>query len=206
MSNNFATAQQANNRRFEAFRRDNQTVAAWIEYNAERLNSFANSLMQSIDRYGSLTVNQIAAVNRSIEKEVVRSQAATTAPQVSQDKLMEAFDTARQNKLTRLKIRFDGFFCYPAASSSVNAGAVYVKQEGSREYLGKVQNGRFVASRECSAEIKEKVIRVLADPLAEAIAYGKQTGNCAICGRFLENRESVERGIGPICAEKYGFI
>lgn len=35
--------------------------------------------------------------------------------------------------------------------------------------------------------------------------YGKTTGQCAICGRVLTNEESIERGIGPICAEKVNF-
>lgn len=29
--------------------------------------------------------------------------------------------------------------------------------------------------------------------------------HCAICGRALVDAESVERGVGPDCAEKYGF-
>ena len=36
-------------------------------------------------------------------------------------------------------------------------------------------------------------------------AYGMRTGQCAICGLELTNGESIARGIGPICAEKWGF-
>lgn len=36
--------------------------------------------------------------------------------------------------------------------------------------------------------------------LAEAEAYGKLYGICAVCGATLTNEQSIERGIGPICA------
>lgn len=36
-----------------------------------------------------------------------------------------------------------------------------------------------------------------------AAQYGKITGICAMCGAKLTNEESIERGIGPICAEKF---
>jgi hypothetical protein len=45
----------------------------------------------------------------------------------------------------------------------------------------------------------------MADPLAASIAYGRRTGQCSICGRLLENAESIERGIGPICAGNFGL-
>lgn len=35
---------------------------------------------------------------------------------------------------------------------------------------------------------------------AEAAKYGKLYGVCCICGRVLTNEESIEAGIGPICA------
>lgn len=36
--------------------------------------------------------------------------------------------------------------------------------------------------------------------LAEAQTYGRRTGSCCVCGRELTKRESIERGIGPVCA------
>lgn len=38
--------------------------------------------------------------------------------------------------------------------------------------------------------------------LEEIEEQGRATGFCMMCGRFLSNPESVERGIGPICAGK----
>lgn len=41
-----------------------------------------------------------------------------------------------------------------------------------------------------------------AEPLSldEAKAWGKMTGTCCVCARRLDNPESVEAGIGPVCA------
>ena len=39
--------------------------------------------------------------------------------------------------------------------------------------------------------------------LDEAKAYGKVTGTCCNCGRLLTNEDSIEAGIGPICASKF---
>ena len=38
--------------------------------------------------------------------------------------------------------------------------------------------------------------------LQQAMEYGKVTGRCAICGRTLTVAESIERGIGPVCAAR----
>lgn len=39
--------------------------------------------------------------------------------------------------------------------------------------------------------------------LDEAKAYGKDTGVCCCCGKTLTNPESIEAGIGPVCASKF---
>lgn len=33
--------------------------------------------------------------------------------------------------------------------------------------------------------------------------YGKETGQCLVCGRTLTNPDSIEAGIGPICASRF---
>lgn len=40
--------------------------------------------------------------------------------------------------------------------------------------------------------------------LDEAKEYGRMTGSCCRCGRRLDVPESVEAGIGPVCAGKVG--
>jgi len=56
------------------------------------------------------------------------------------------------------------------------------------------------------ADLLIEAVRVLvADPAAAAKAYGLESGRCGICGRELTVPESIEAGIGPVCAQKAGW-
>jgi hypothetical protein len=44
---------------------------------------------------------------------------------------------------------------------------------------------------------------IAADPYAASAAYGRLTSTCGVCGRHLEDAESVARGIGPVCAGRF---
>lgn len=35
--------------------------------------------------------------------------------------------------------------------------------------------------------------------------YGKELGRCGVCNRTLTNNESIEAGIGPVCAAKHNW-
>lgn len=59
--------------------------------------------------------------------------------------------------------------------------------EGEWTYLGAA--GRFVRAEDRMS-------------LEEVQAFGRDTGICGICGRTLTNPESVEAGVGPVCAGK----
>ena len=63
--------------------------------------------------------------------------------------------------------------------------------------------GKFLAR--CTQEAMDAVLSIAADPLGKAIEHGKLTGRCAICNRKLTDEDSTGRGIGPICAEKFGW-
>jgi Family of unknown function (DUF6011) len=52
-------------------------------------------------------------------------------------------------------------------------------------------------------DLTRRLLEIEADPERAAVLYGKASGNCSICGRDLTDPESIERGIGPICAGKY---
>lgn len=42
--------------------------------------------------------------------------------------------------------------------------------------------------------------------LEAAAHYGRRTGICCICGRYLSDASSVQKGIGPVCESKYSGI
>jgi len=44
------------------------------------------------------------------------------------------------------------------------------------------------------------------DPYSASTLFGRMVGSCGICGRTLTDPESIENGIGPICAQKVGWM
>lgn len=47
--------------------------------------------------------------------------------------------------------------------------------------------------------------QIAANPGEAATRFGLNIGKCGVCGRRLTNAASRERGIGPVCAEKWGW-
>lgn len=176
---------------------------------------FPVRLRNGLTEYGTLTDAQVAAVRkcmaRDAERATQRREAAPVADAAGVDRLKQAFDhaiayTAAKGKGRKLKsprITLGCTVISPAKATSANAGALYVKE--GETYLGKIMGGRFMASRECSPEAQTRVLAFIADPKAAAEAYGIETGTCCICNATLTNKVSIERGIGPICAEKMGW-
>jgi hypothetical protein len=182
--------------------KSNAPEIKWIIANAGT-NDFAQSLDMQLKRTGNLSEKQVAAVTRIINRPAAAPIAAVTAVGSGVEAMQEAFATATGNGLKRPKMRLGDFVLKLAPATGRNAGAIYVT--ASDEYLGKIADGAFTPSRECDAAKQAEIVALCANPVESAIAYGKRTGICACCGRELTDPESIERGIGPICAEKYGF-
>lgn len=53
------------------------------------------------------------------------------------------------------------------------------------------------------AERARVILAIAEDPKAAALLYAKSTKRCGICRRTLKRPESVERGMGPVCASKF---
>lgn len=83
------------------------------------------------------------------------------------------------------------------ASDKVNVVSGY-------KNCGYIQQDKFYPTKSCFDIIKMQVRLFAKAPVAILELFGKATGVCCICGRTLTNEESVNRGIGPICAEKHG--
>lgn len=192
-------------------------VADWIKAKAPTFD-FAAKLYDAVIKYGDLTTGQREAVERLIARDAQRAteraERLQQAPQVDTagiDRLKEAFDKAKAYaaaKATGLtiknpKITIGGITISPAKATSANPGALYVKQGG--EYLGKIAGGQFFASRDCTSSQKDQVLAFVADPAKAAKVYGQETGVCCLCGATLRSEWRL-KGVGPICAEKYGFV
>ena len=190
-----------------AYREANPEVSAWMNAAADRGFGFATSMQAALTQWGCLTAGQEAACRRFMEQDGHRAiQAAervAAAPTCDVGRLEAAFNMARGNGVARPMLRLDAFTFKPAPEHGKNAGAIYVTQDDA--YLGKVQAGRFLVTRDCDAGTQARIVAAAGDPKAAAIAYGQREGRCSVCGRTLTDEASIEAAIGPVCAEKWGW-
>lgn len=195
---------------------DHGAEVEWMRSAAGRGFEFAANMLGSLAQWGSLTANQLAAIRRCMAKDAERDEErkkiAESAPDVNEaalDRIHAAFKSAIDNDIKFPKLRLDAFI-FSLVRSGANEGSIYVKSIekddlGERRYLGKITEGRFFKAFKTTAEEQAQIIAAASDPEAAAIAYGRRLGACSVCGRKLTNHASIDAGIGPICAEKFGW-
>jgi len=167
-------------------------------------NNFAKSLIESMQTYGSLTERQTVAARNMLAKIAATNAARQSkTADIGMSAINALFDTARANGLQRPRFITERLVIETAGVNSRNAGALYVKADG--EYAGKIVNGTFLPVRAAPADIVPLLTEIAADPLGAATKYGRDTGTCSCCGRKLTDKKSVENGIGPVCATKWGL-
>lgn len=231
-ANNRAKAAERKQRTAEEnwtdFKAHQPEVAAWIE--ASPNFSFAVSMKEAVMKWGDLTPGQLAACQKCVARSAVRdaqreteraeqAQRVAAAPTVNVSRLEQAFATARANAArpgmmgvmikpirltagegeTAVTVKVT-----PGSQGSKWEGMLFIKNEDGKK-LGYVQNGKFVRKFDCTAVEGEAVVECLNDPEKAAVAYGKAYSRCGICGRGLLNDVSIARGMGPICAERFGW-
>ena len=214
-----AKARQGNDRRsaskleanWTAFVEEYPGEAAWITANPNF--SFAVAMGEAARKWGGLTETQMETVRKCITREAVRAAAkverTASAPTVDVSRIEAAFAVARQGAaadregLKWLRLRLDTFVFSDAPANGQWAAAIFVKEGVTK--LGRISGGKLICAPDTSAETKARILAALADPATAAKAYGQRTGECSVCGRELTNKDSRALGIGPICAEKFGF-
>jgi hypothetical protein len=197
-----------------AFAVAHPTIAAWIAANPKF--DFAKKMEEAITKWGRLTEGQLAACERLVERDKARAaerqSRVDNAPTVDVSKIEKAFETALA-KANRPGAR--GVWLKPLMLQSGEhplkftlgtekwTGMIFVKV--GEKKLGAIKDGKFTRRFECTAAEEAAVLDACSDPLKAAIAYGKAWSCCAVCGQTLTNDASIARGIGPICADKYGW-
>lgn len=191
----------------------NPVEAEWLRQPVTGDFTFHADMLASLYKYGSLTERQEAAVRNAAAKSAERkaqwaaakAEREAGAPVLTMVKIRAGFDSAvRHLKRPKLRIANVQFSLAPATGR--NAGCIYVVRAEDDTYLGKITpEDKFIRARECTDADAEVVARVAADPAAAATAHGHEYGQCSCCGRELTNPESVARGIGPICADRWGW-
>lgn len=208
-----AREQQTAAEQADAWLEANPVEAQWLREPVKGDFTFHADMLASLIKYGSFTERQEAAVRNGAAKSAAR-KAQWAAEKAAREegaatltlvKIRAGFDSAKQH-LKRPKLRIADIQFSLAPVTGRNAGCIYVVRASDDTYLGKItQEDKFITSRDCTAADSETVARVAADPAAAATAHGHEYGQCSCCGRELTNPESVARGIGPICAERWGW-
>jgi len=83
----------------------------------------------------------------------------------------------------------------------------HTNDRGLPAAFGKIVDGKLHTFRLATPEIIDEIKAFAADPAGNARLTGqkKEFGICCCCGATLTDPNSIEAGIGPICAGKWGF-
>lgn len=192
--------------------------AKWCEENRELLeglnrhswNNFLSGMLAQVNgEQRALSERQVEVCKDAIARydaknkereEARKAEREANAKEIGIDAINKLFDTALGNGLKKPMFRTERLTVKVA---KLHADTLYVTDKG--EYVGKIVEGKFFGSREAAADVPELLAEIAKDPLAAAVAYGRSTGNCCLCGRGLTNAASIEAGIGPICAGGWGL-
>lgn len=195
------------NKRIAEWQERHRTEWGWITGCMGRFD-FARSMHDALMRWGSLTDGQLAAVRRCLERDVAPRETPIAKHSVAGagfDKLIECFARASKTlKHPALEVHTDGMLVRfkPAKADGKHPNNVYVTVNST--YVGRIDaEGGFFPTRSCVSDVHTRILDIGRDPIAAAVASGHKTGRCAICTRRLDNEESVARGIGPICYERF---
>lgn len=175
-----------------------ESVINWLQANQSK-NSFASNVFRTLKQYGTISDKQNAAIERSLTPATVTNVAGEGF-----NLLVRSFNHARAANLKKPRLHVGEFKFSLAPENSRNPGYIYAHATG--EYAGKISPNGTYTPWNASPAVVDKLAEIARDPFAHAVAHGHATGRCAICGRHLSDSESVTRGIGPVCAKKFGWL
>lgn len=179
-------------------------VLRWI-YDKLPVSSFAGSLVRQYEQ-GPLSEGQVVAVRKILAEEAAGAaermaqivRAEPVGSDIDLSLIPEGF-YAVPDGATRLKIKIDR----PTPPSKWT-GFIFVSD--GAEYGQQKKYGRQAPGKLYTGEIKDALRAIIANPKSASAAYGKLVGRCGLCNRKLEDEESVARGIGPTCMEKFNHV
>lgn len=197
--------QKAHDAALQCFDLEHPDVRKWMDEGIASGFEFAISLAAAVEKYGSLTENQLAAAYRMIVKKAEAKAAAIaraeTAQTVDVSRMEAAFAAARKNRVKRLLLEIGGLKFNPAKK---DPAILYVKKDDGT-YLGKITGGKLFCVSACSKDQEAEILKIASDPAAAADVHGLATNICSCCGAELTNKDSVRLGIGPVCRSKWGW-
>jgi hypothetical protein len=176
---------------------------------------FPAKLLEALDKWGAWTDGQLAAVQKLMARDAMRRLATPKlASPIDAGKIEAAFAHARAKaarpgmvgiwtKPLRLRAADTDLTFQPGSTGSQWEGMIFVR--AGEKKLGAIKAGAFTRRFECTDAEAAAVTQACSDPATAAVAYGKAWSICSVCNATLTNDESIARGIGPICAARFGW-
>lgn len=178
------------------------------------VNTATEKQIQFINRLKRERDLTLTAVSLDSDSPEARSQAARVALDVARDSWRSGtFTVEVASSVIDLLLAAPR----PAAEFStpeIEAGVYETEDNIYRVYHGQ-QSGRMLVSEVVSYDQKTPLYEYLGSAarflpadarrlsLEEVGMLGKAFSHCLICGRRLDTPESVDRGLGPVCAKGY---
>jgi len=190
--------------------------------NAATWSEFASSMYQAIGKYGRLTEKQLNAAlsmrQKSQAREAEKQDKAQNAAQIEKEtiptlgKLAQGFlNSSEHLKFPKLRLSTEEGLrvvlsrCGDRSRTPGHINITDGKPYGENIYYGRITPDGKVLFRNAPDDVTNTLIQFNDDPQAAIKVQGLRTGECCACGRELTNKKSIESGIGPVCAGKWGF-
>jgi predicted RNA-binding Zn-ribbon protein involved in translation (DUF1610 family) len=195
-----ARKERAEQNNLDTFAEEHPAAYEWMVAQAPRFD-FAASMLGSLKKWGRLTDNQLAAVERCVERDrertAKRAAEAAAAPAVPE-----------MHKFWEVLQRHAKFYAGKLTISRRNQDQLcWIKHEDAEKVIGKIDHGQLTLWSRPGVDmnaVREQLTEFEGAPLQAAMRWGKLAGRCCSCGRDLTDPASIEAGIGPICATKFG--
>ena len=196
-----ANAEAERRQASELWHETNPEMSMWVREAAPRFD-FAASMLEAISKWGRLTENQQAAVQRCMQRDAERK-----AQWAAKREAEQPAGPVRLNKLHDVLQRHAKFYAGDITISRRNGDQLcWIKHKDADKVLGKIDGGVLTLWNRAGVDL-QPVRDILNEfegaPLQTAMKYGKLAGRCCSCGRELTDDRSIEAGIGPVCAEKF---
>lgn len=173
-------------------------IAAWFKANMSW--DVCADIYGKLFEYGQLTQGQIEMIERQIARNAAKGGETDVdlraLTQIIPDGRYGVPDTDDTNRLkVRVKhvsdpdSRWNGWI-FVNDAAEYGRGKKYGSQKPGGMYKG---------------EIAEELKAIIADHIGALRKYGALTSTCGNCGRPLEDKKSVEFGIGPTCRKNLGI-
>jgi hypothetical protein len=192
------------------------------QHMSDNTRAFATSIYSQWKRYSRMSDSQRFWAHKIILDARAAANRALLPRETVQlghefASIISLFDHAK-SALKRPKIRFEipaigEIRLSVAGPNSRSPGSINVTDAGSygsNTWYGRVtRDGEFILNPRCDtlqAKTIAEFLRLFAkNPSLLASTYGRKTGNCCFCGRFLTDERSVYVGYGPVCAEHFSM-